>query len=308
MKLVTDIDRERSLDAMCCAYLASNSVAENLANNQTSVVRAFLNARYYNSAQGQFLSEDPVFLGDPKSQVLTDPQSLNSYSYANDNPIVKSDPTGRIAGIDDAISFGVGGLINLGIYGAGSRSSSQSMTWGGAFGAFLTGGIMGVAIDNAPETGGSSIAATVAAMKYAGQVGAGAGFLGNALQQSIDVRNGAQSGGLNWPALALSPVQSATSAAFFEGTLPSASIPMLSSGRNSFNAIGKSIRTQFNNGTIQNMSISTAFKSVIGSQAAGTFKTAGGAAWDIGSSRAANASVNSVSTWMGSFNPFSPQR
>ena len=55
----------------------------------------YLNARYYNSAQGQFLSEDPVFLGDPKSQVLTDPQSLNSYSYANDNPIVKSDPTGR---------------------------------------------------------------------------------------------------------------------------------------------------------------------------------------------------------------------
>jgi RHS repeat-associated protein len=95
MKLVADIDRERSLDAMWCAYLISNSVAENLAKNRTSVVRAFLNARYYNSAQGQFLSEEPVFLGDPKSQVLTDPQSLNSYSYANDNPIVKSDPSGK---------------------------------------------------------------------------------------------------------------------------------------------------------------------------------------------------------------------
>jgi RHS repeat-associated protein len=59
---------------------------------------SYLNARYYNSAQGQFLSEDPVFLGDPKSQVLTDPQSLNSYSYANDNPVVKSDPSGRCAG------------------------------------------------------------------------------------------------------------------------------------------------------------------------------------------------------------------
>ena len=95
MELVADIDRERSLDAMWCAYLTSNSVAENLAKNRTSVVRAFLNARYYNSAQGQFLSEDPVFLGDPKNQVLTDPQSLNSYSYANDNPIVKSDPNGK---------------------------------------------------------------------------------------------------------------------------------------------------------------------------------------------------------------------
>jgi hypothetical protein len=40
---------------------------------------------------GQFLSEDPVFLGDPKQQGLTDPQSLNSYSYANNNPTSKSD-------------------------------------------------------------------------------------------------------------------------------------------------------------------------------------------------------------------------
>jgi RHS repeat-associated protein len=38
----------------------------------------YFNARYYNSTQGQFLSEDPVFLGDPKQQMLTDPQSLNS--------------------------------------------------------------------------------------------------------------------------------------------------------------------------------------------------------------------------------------
>jgi hypothetical protein len=29
------------------------------------------------------------------NQNLSEPQSLNSYSYANDNPITKSDPTGR---------------------------------------------------------------------------------------------------------------------------------------------------------------------------------------------------------------------
>ena len=96
---------------MWCAYLASNSVAKNLAKNRTSVVRAFLNARYYNSAQGQFLSEDPVFLGDPKSQVLTDPQSLNSYSYANDNPITKSDPSGKFAPAALApFAYGLGDL------------------------------------------------------------------------------------------------------------------------------------------------------------------------------------------------------
>ena len=85
MELVADINRERSLYAVRSAYLTSNSVAENPAKDRTSVVRASLNARYYSSAQGQFLSEDPVFIGDPKQQNLKDPQSLNSYSYAGDN-------------------------------------------------------------------------------------------------------------------------------------------------------------------------------------------------------------------------------
>src|SRR5712672_682390 len=43
---------------------------------------SYLNARYYNPTQGQFLSQDPVFWGDPKQQNLQDPQSINTYSYA----------------------------------------------------------------------------------------------------------------------------------------------------------------------------------------------------------------------------------
>jgi len=71
--------------------------ARNLFKADAGVVHALLQARYYDGSKGEFLSEDPVFLGDPRSQVLTDPQSLNSYSYANDNPITKSDPNGRFA-------------------------------------------------------------------------------------------------------------------------------------------------------------------------------------------------------------------
>jgi RHS repeat-associated protein len=63
---------------------------------------SYLNARYYDSSRGQFLSEDPLFLGDPMGQDLRNPQSLNSYSYANDNPITSKDPDGRAAGVDDA--------------------------------------------------------------------------------------------------------------------------------------------------------------------------------------------------------------
>src|SRR5262249_34245552 len=63
---------------------------------------SYLQARYYDPSRGQFLSEDPTFLGDPKGQDLANPQSLNSYSYANDNPITQKDPTGQAAGVDDA--------------------------------------------------------------------------------------------------------------------------------------------------------------------------------------------------------------
>src|SRR6266478_5599755 len=69
--------------------------ARSLFKVDAGVVHALLQARYYDGSKGGFLSEDPVFWGDPKSQMLTDPQSLNSYSYAGDNPITRSDPTGR---------------------------------------------------------------------------------------------------------------------------------------------------------------------------------------------------------------------
>src|SRR5882724_6570696 len=68
--------------------------ARNFFKVDAGVVHALLQARYYDGSKGEFLSADPVFLGNPKQQVLTDPQSLNSYAYGTHNPITKSDPTG----------------------------------------------------------------------------------------------------------------------------------------------------------------------------------------------------------------------
>jgi RHS repeat-associated protein len=59
----------------------------------------YLNARYYDSARGQFVSEDPMFLGNPKDEDLHNPQSLNAYSYANDNPIANKDPQGNMTAV-----------------------------------------------------------------------------------------------------------------------------------------------------------------------------------------------------------------
>jgi RHS repeat-associated protein len=72
----------------------------------TATNLSYLNARYYNPVQGQFLSEDPVFvqMGSPAavqslvnqkmSDMLSSPQKLNAYSYSNDNPIIMKDPSG----------------------------------------------------------------------------------------------------------------------------------------------------------------------------------------------------------------------
>jgi RHS repeat-associated protein len=69
----------------------------------------YLNARFYNPNQGQFLTQDPTFLalGNPsqlkqltqqeQNKLLTDPQLLNSYGYARDNPITNKDATGLIS-------------------------------------------------------------------------------------------------------------------------------------------------------------------------------------------------------------------
>ncbi|MEO6536174.1 MAG: SpvB/TcaC N-terminal domain-containing protein [Candidatus Paceibacterota bacterium] len=56
---------------------------------------SYLNARYYDGGRGQFISEDPIFLGNPRDQDLTNPQNLNSYSYAIDNPVTYNDPSGK---------------------------------------------------------------------------------------------------------------------------------------------------------------------------------------------------------------------
>ena len=86
---------------------------------------SYLNARYMEPSRGQFLSQDPTFLalGNPdklqqltkldQQQFLTDPQQLNSYSYAKNNPIIQKDPTGNFAPI---VWFAGAMVIRLGSY------------------------------------------------------------------------------------------------------------------------------------------------------------------------------------------------
>ena len=91
----------------------------------------YLNARYYNSSQGRFISQDPMFWNLPK-EALANPQLQNSYSYSLNNPIVYKDTDGRIPApvIGGLIGGGIGSVV--GYYQTGSVKGALPYTAGGA--------------------------------------------------------------------------------------------------------------------------------------------------------------------------------
>ncbi|MBI3621120.1 MAG: RHS repeat-associated core domain-containing protein [Nitrospirae bacterium] len=68
----------------------------------------FYSARYYASAMHRFISPDSIVPN------FADPQSLNRYSYVRNNPILYTDPSGHIFGIDDVLTLGLSNLILAG--------------------------------------------------------------------------------------------------------------------------------------------------------------------------------------------------
>ncbi len=66
----------------------------------------YANARYYPAKTGRWLSIDPVYLSLEFN--LSDPQSLNSYSYVGNNPLIYVDPNGE----SKSLFYGFNSLAN----------------------------------------------------------------------------------------------------------------------------------------------------------------------------------------------------
>jgi RHS repeat-associated protein len=76
-------------------------------------------ARYYDPVTAQFISLDPLLQPDS-------PQSLNGYTYANNNPITFSDPTGLICSPDWTDCTGDGPATSQPANGPGSGGGSST--------------------------------------------------------------------------------------------------------------------------------------------------------------------------------------
>ena len=105
-------------------------------------------ARYYDPIIGRFVSADTFV------QRFSDPQTLNRYSYARNNPLVYRDPSGNFFGLDDLFIWGltyvVGETAATGmVYGALIGGAAAALTGGdigkGMFFGAIGGGFFGVA-------------------------------------------------------------------------------------------------------------------------------------------------------------------
>jgi RHS repeat-associated protein len=82
--------------------------------NDTSTGLVHLGAREYDPAVGRFISVDPVLNAD-------DPQQMNGYSYAENNPVNRADPSGLLS---------CGGKVD----GAGCRGVKDGAAGGPSYG------------------------------------------------------------------------------------------------------------------------------------------------------------------------------
>ena len=225
-------------------------------DEQTSLY--YMMARYQNPSVGRFVSQDPAHLaiGDKGfegryhqklSDFLTNPQQLNSYSYANNNPLIMKDENGEFAVLVPLAFMGTGALINvsslaLSDYATGHMSSWQ--TYSGAAAGGAAGGL-------AALSGWGAIAS-----------GAASGGVQNLTTQGLEYATGVREGGFSLRRSATEFGLSIGEGALFGHIGGKITIPGVTSGRNSFSAITQQVATKYSNGTIGSVSGSTAAKTL----------------------------------------------
>ena len=199
----------------------------------------FMRARYYEPTLGRFISRDPSGLDG----------GVNLYSYVENSPTNLNDPVGLWAVYDDLLVMGVGGA-------AGIASQLVEDALGGKLSGFNA---------YASKFVGGAVAAETAyyLIPLTGHLGAaaGAGATGAAAQyiteQLLDGKP------VDWGTAGGKSLEGAAfgSATFGIGT--KLKLDGINAGRNSFEAIFKSVLTKLERGTISDISAKTLLKAIV---------------------------------------------
>lgn len=189
--------------------------------------------RYYDPLAGRWLTEDPIGYDG----------GINLYQYCKNSPVSNRDSSGLYFGVDDLV-FSIGGAI----VGAAGQLISDVVN-GGEISSWqtYTGAIVGGAVSGE-------------VLLYAGPVAAGAagGLVSNGVTQGLNMATGVQQS-FDWGSMTQSVVIGGLT-----GLIGGSTIPGVTAGRNSLNAIFKQISTKAINGTISRVSMQTAIKMFIG--------------------------------------------
>ena len=194
----------------------------------------YYRARIYNPHIGRFMQTDPIGYE----------VGLNLYTYCNNNPVLYTDSTGLWFGLDDAIVSAVGAVGGLVAQGVSDLIKGEVSGWS----EYATSALGGV---TAAET-----------LLYTGNPFL-AGAAGAAVNSGLNrIRDWGQSERDNFGVAGFA--LDVGIGAAVGGFMPSAKVPGITVGRNSFVAIAKSNATKLANGTIRNVSNKSVAKAIAG--------------------------------------------
>ncbi|MBE7720106.1 MAG: hypothetical protein E7243_11385 [Lacrimispora celerecrescens] len=133
----------------------------------------YLRARYYRSVTGRFTSEDTLRCVKnklPNEQEVSDPLSLNLYTYCHSNPVFYTDPTGHYV-LPLLALTAIAGLVAGALAGGISSAIQGKFSWKAVAQGAAIGSLVGL-------TGGAALAYVVtgSALASTGAVAAGLGF------------------------------------------------------------------------------------------------------------------------------------
>lgn len=158
----------------------------------------YYESRYYDPWFGRFISPDSIV------PYLDDPQSLNRYAYARNNPLLYTDPSGHIFGIDDLIIVAIVIGATVGAVSSGIQSDwdLQATLLGGVIGGvsagvgFGTFGPASAAFASLGDIGSGIAGGAVAGAVAGGTSGALAMAAGYKVNIGLAIASGAAAGGI----------------------------------------------------------------------------------------------------------------